>query len=71
MSTNPFLAGTFDGRSTYHTDAVSRIARVRDFSRAQCEAALKVPGLQKTVEAVVRTRMRALDKACRPQGGQP
>ena len=62
MSTfaNPFQAGTYDGRPTYHTDAESRMRAAKEFTRAQCEAALLVKGLQKTVEAAVQRRLRKL-----------
>lgn len=57
---NPFHAGTYSGVSTYYTDAESRIDRVRAFTRAQCEAALKIEGLQKSVQAAVRRRLRQI-----------
>lgn len=59
---NPFKAGTHDGRPTYHTDADSRIRAVSRFDRKQCEAALAVDGLQKTVARAVQARQRYLDK---------
>ena len=62
MSGNPFMAGVHGGIQTYHCVAEDRIRAVARFDRAQCEAALKLTGLQKTVEAAVRRRMRHLDK---------
>lgn len=58
--TNPFQTGTYDGRPMFHTDAESRIRAAEWFNRAQCEAALKLPGLQKTVQAALQRRLRKL-----------
>lgn len=58
MSTNPFLAGVYDGVQTQKVSADDRVQAVKYFNRAQCEAALKVNGLQKTVEAAVQRRLR-------------
>ncbi|MCC7484578.1 MAG: hypothetical protein IT529_06270 [Burkholderiales bacterium] len=56
MSRDPFL-----GKHGYGAvDAASRIERVRSFTRAQCQAALTVPGLQKTVCAAIERRLREL-----------
>jgi len=47
------------------TDAVSRIEMVARFDAAQCQAALAVPGLQKTVERKIHTRLRQLERQAR------
>jgi hypothetical protein len=57
---NPFKAKNYAGRQTYWITAVDRIARVREFDQAQCEAALRLDDLQRTVERAVRVRLRAL-----------
>lgn len=64
MSTfaNPFQAGTYDGRPTFHTDAESRVRAAREFNRAQCEAGLLCKGLQKTVVVALQRRLRKLAK---------
>ena len=59
---NPFKAGMHDGRPMYDTDADSRIRAVSRFDRKQCEAAVRVAGLQKTVARAVQARLRYLDK---------
>ncbi|WP_454710995.1 hypothetical protein [Cupriavidus nantongensis] len=58
---NPFKANCYNGHQTYHVTAEDRIRAVKGFSRTQCLAALKVQGLQKTVERAVQGRMRQLD----------
>lgn len=55
---NPFLDK--DGHGA--VDTVSRLDRVQRFDLDQCRAALLVPGLQKTVEKKVRSRIRRLEK---------
>lgn len=57
---NPFKGPCYDGHQTFHVAAGDRIGMVKSFNKAQCEAALKVPCLQKTVEAAVKTRLRKL-----------
>ncbi|ART47581.1 MULTISPECIES: hypothetical protein [Acidovorax] len=59
---NPFKAGVHGGTQTYYGVAEDRIRAVAWFDRAQCEAALKLPGLQKTVAAAVQRRLRYFDK---------
>lgn len=59
---NPFKAGVHSGVQTYHCVAEDRIRAAVWFDRAQCDAALKLPGLQKTVAAAVQRRLRYLDK---------
>lgn len=59
---DPFKAGVYSGIQTYYIDAEDRVRAVARFDRAQCEAARKLPGLQKTVAAAVRRRLRYLDR---------
>ena len=48
---------------TYACDAENRLDAVnRMTDRAQLDAALAVPGLQKTVQAAIRRRIKQLDK---------
>ncbi|MCY1215357.1 hypothetical protein D9M68_540850 [compost metagenome] len=58
---NPFKANCYNGHQTYHVTTEDRIRAVKGFSRAQCLAALEVPGLQKTVERAVQARLRQLE----------
>lgn len=60
---NPFAAGVYCGHQTYVTSVDERVAWARTFDRAQCEAALRLPDLQKTVLRAVQIRLRALDRA--------
>ncbi|GKT19760.1 hypothetical protein AVHY2522_23665 [Acidovorax sp. SUPP2522] len=62
MTNNPFKAGAYDGVPTYHVTADDRLRLVGSFERAQCDAALLVPGLQKTVASAVHRRIRHLDR---------
>lgn len=55
--TSPFHAGVYNGIQTEHVSVDDRLQAVKHFNRAQCEAALKVQGLQKTVETAVRRRL--------------
>lgn len=62
-SDNPFLQ--YDPQLQCYTgavDAAGRCRRVDQFSRPQCERALQVAGLQKAVQARLRSRIRQLDK---------
>lgn len=59
---NPFAAGIYAGRQTYHTTVEERIYAVFKFDRSQCEAALQLVGLQKTVAKAIHRRVRHLDK---------
>lgn len=59
---NPFKAGVHNGVQTYHCVAEDRIRMVAWFDRAKCEAALQLPGLQKTVADAVRRRLRYFDQ---------
>ena len=60
--TNPFKAGVHGGVQTYHCVVEDRIRLVAWFDRAQCEAALQMPGLQKTVTTAVQRRLRYFDR---------
>lgn len=60
---NPFRRGVYYGHQTYFVTVDDRVRAVRDFDRAQCEAALRVDGLQRAVERAVRARLRLIDKA--------
>jgi hypothetical protein len=55
---NPFLDK--DGHGA--VDTVSRLDRVQRFDLDQCQAALLVPDLQKTVKNKIRSRIRKLEK---------
>lgn len=59
---NPFAAGIYGGVQSYTIAVADRLSLVKNFSLAQCQAALQVDGLQKTVEAAVRARIRRLEK---------
>ena len=59
---NPFKAAVYAGTQTYHTVAEDRMRVASRFTREECEAALQLPGLQKTVAEAVRRRVRHLDK---------
>lgn len=59
---NPFKAAVHNGVQTYYGTADDRVRSIERFDRAQCEAALKLPGLQKTVEQAARRRLRYFDK---------
>lgn len=59
---NPFQAGHEDGTPMYYASVDDRIHAVKSFTREQCEAALQVQYLQKTVEKAVRARMRKLER---------
>ncbi|CAM3350632.1 hypothetical protein [Paracidovorax anthurii] len=62
MMDNPFKAGIHAGVQTYYGTVEDRVNAVARFDRSQCEAALQVPALQKTVAAAVQRRIRWLDK---------
>ncbi|MCM2494571.1 hypothetical protein [Burkholderia glumae] len=57
---NPFLGPLYGDVQTECCTADDRIRMVRDFDRVQCEAALTVPNLQKTVRRAVLTRLKML-----------
>lgn len=71
---NPFFCGYVSwsddrcrsGRTpTFYTDAVSRTARAKTFSFAECARALKLPGLQKAVRVAIERRERILKRLTR------
>lgn len=62
MSKNPFQYTLTSGHQVESTDAQSRIERVKTFDILQCSCALEVPGLQKTVAAAIRRRMKQLER---------
>ena len=62
MDNNPFKAGVHNGVQTYHCVAEDRMRAATWFDRAQCEEALKLPGLQKTVAAFIQRRLRHFDR---------
>lgn len=57
---DPFMTGEYNGHPVGAVSADDRLRMVRRFSLEQCQAALKLPDLQKTVEAAVHRRMRSL-----------
>lgn len=63
MNTNPFKGPCYEGRQLYHMTAEDRIRMVKDFNAEQCEAALSVPNLQKTVGRAIQVRLRKLGEA--------
>ncbi|RHW21719.1 hypothetical protein [Pseudomonas jilinensis] len=60
---NPFITGMVNGRPYQSVTVEDRLAMVVRFTAAQCEAALAVPNLQKTVKTAVERRQRKLTKA--------
>ena len=61
MSTDPFLT-MIHGHPCGAVDAQGRIDMVKRFNHEQCESALKIEGLQKSVEQAVHSRLRKLAK---------
>lgn len=66
---NPFKAIVVDGKQLYHTGVEDRVRMVQTFNQEQCQAALQVDGLQKTVSTAISRRLRALDKQARAAEG--
>lgn len=60
---NPFKANCYAGIQTYHLTVEDRLNAVKAFDQAQCEAALRVAGLQKTVERAIQSQLRRLKRA--------
>lgn len=56
---NPFIPAGHDYGAV---DSESRLRALKDFDLEQCRAALALPGLQKTVEKKLQTRIRKLEK---------
>ncbi|HRQ57633.1 MAG TPA: hypothetical protein PLN31_09450 [Azoarcus taiwanensis] len=69
MATNPFRFRLSDGTEVETTSVDDRVRKVKAFSLDQCNAALSVAGLQKTVERAVLARIRAL--GARPEHERP
>lgn len=61
MSNNPFLTMVY-GHPCGACDAQTRLDMVKKFNREQCEAALKINGLQKSVEKALHSRINKLAK---------
>jgi uncharacterized Zn finger protein len=59
---NPFRYYQVEGRWYYQVSAEDRIRACASFTAAQCTCALELPGLQKTVAAALRRRLRQLQK---------
>ena len=59
---NPFQSGHYGGVPTSHQSVEDRVRAVKTFTPEQCDAALQVEGLQKTVEKAVHARMRKLER---------
>ena len=63
IAANPFAATVYGSHQTYHVTVDDRIAAVRRFTtREQCQAALALPDLQKTVARAVHSRLRQLER---------
>lgn len=52
----------FEATHGQHCSAADRCYAVLRFNRSQCNAALKVKGLQKTVARAIQARLRLLDR---------
>lgn len=61
-SNNPFKAMLHEGQQLYHVSAEDRTHAARLFNRDECNAALLLPDLQKTVVAAVKRRISYLEK---------
>ncbi len=59
---NPFHSGNYGGVDTFAVDSTTRIERVKRFTKDECERALKLPGVQKTVLDAVHRRLRQLGR---------
>lgn len=63
---NPFKAFTYPSDNgpvqTYHCAADDRLRALVNFDQAQCEAALRVPGLQASVRNAIERRLRKLTR---------
>lgn len=57
---NPFKAGIYNHRQTYHTSGAERLQQVKGFSLEQCKAGLLVQGIQKSVEKALNSRIKKL-----------
>lgn len=57
---NPFVGPRYGEQQTVVCAADDRIRMVKSFDRLQCEAALKLPDLQKTVRRALLIRVKKL-----------
>lgn len=62
---NPFTSSItgFYGRPVQEITAEGRVRMAAGFNRADCDAALKLPDLQKTVRTALERRLRQLKRA--------
>ena len=60
---NPFFSGTYNGHVCFTQDAAERVQKVREFTAQQCQAALELPGLQKSVTTAIHRRLARLERA--------
>lgn len=65
---NPFLRGWADYPEAQIVDSGGRVQAVKTFSVKQCQQALRVPGLQATVEKAIGVRLRKLAREAKRQG---
>lgn len=68
---NPFKTGMYGGVDCFAVTVEDRVARVKKFDRAQCQAALALDDLQKSVERAIKSRLRMLDKDASTQSPNP
>lgn len=59
---DPFKAGCYGGFQTYYLTVEDRNRRVKEFTLSECQAALGIPDLQKSVERAVRRRIYRLER---------
>lgn len=59
---SPFKCAVYGDIQSFAVTVEDRCDMVRKFSRAQCEAALRLDGLQRTVERAIQSRLRRLDR---------
>ena len=59
---NPFITGYHDGKPYQAIDVDTRLMMVKKFTLSQCEAALEMPSLQKTVQRAILSRIRKLKR---------
>jgi hypothetical protein len=60
---NPFKASKYGNVQTYYMGSDDRIRHVKEFGLKECEVALRLRGLQKTVRRAIEIRVRKLIKA--------
>ncbi len=60
---NPFFSGTYNGHVCFTQDAAERVQKVREFTAQQCQAALELPELQKSVTTAIHRRLAQLERA--------